>query len=210
MSPFSIKKSLALIAGVVILAMVMYACGSSTTPATPTSVQPTLQAPTLAQSASPTVPTDSATAQATITEAASEGAITEQPGSTQAATSPGSATLTSSGVMIVVSNQAIGQDNSLMISKVRATQPGWVVIYGDTDGQPGEVVGWAPVRQGENDQIKLTLTGTSVQSAVSGGMLWAVLHVDMGAPGTFEFPGVDAPLKDASGNLVMTSFRVTH
>ena len=39
--------------------------------------------------------------------------------------------------------------------------------------------------------------------------LFAMLHVDAGAIGDYEFPGDDVPARDADDNVVVTPFVVT-
>src|SRR5258708_37916611 len=97
---------------------------------------------------------------------------------------------------VVVSDQVV-MDGSIWIDKVVAVQDGWIVIHaGD---KSGTVIGWAPVKAGENDKVQVWIDLTKGTPTIS-----AMLHVDAGKVDTYEFPGADAPVKDAAGNVVKT------
>jgi len=93
---------------------------------------------------------------------------------------------------------------ALVVAKVVSPGQGWVVVHADNNGSPGRVLGHAPVKAGENADVSVPLDEPLAQ----GGTLWAMLHVDAGEPGKYEFPGVDAPLTHAA-KIVMQEFRVT-
>jgi hypothetical protein len=145
-----------------------------------------------------------------MTEAMTEPAMTEamtEPAMTEAMTEPA---MTEDAMMkgadsVAVSDQKLGSDNSLVVDKVMASADGWIVIHADANGKPGAVLGHAAVKKGENDKVKVVLDDTKDL----GGAVWAMLHIDAGTLGTYEFPGSDAPVKDAGGAIVMLSFKVT-
>lgn len=83
--------------------------------------------------------------------------------------------------------------------------PGWVVIHEDDNGSPGAVIGHAAVSDGENQNIEVTLE----RPAVDGETLHAMLHVDEGTVGTYEFPGDDVPATDSNNDVVVAPFVVT-
>jgi hypothetical protein len=82
---------------------------------------------------------------------------------------------------------------------------GWIAIYNDEDGHPGALLGYAPVSPGQNNNVRVTLSATTALP----GKAWAVLLVDGGTTGTFEFPGADMPYRDSAGNFAQASFNVT-
>jgi hypothetical protein len=105
-----------------------------------------------------------------------------------------------------VLDQKLGVGNTLTVDRVMAAQNYWIVIRADDNGQPGAVVGYAPVAVGENAQVVVTITDPD---GITTPQLWAVLHADAGVGGKFEFPGTDTPVLDGSGGPVMESFNVT-
>lgn len=103
---------------------------------------------------------------------------------------------------VTVDDQAV-QDGTVTIAQVVSDGPGWIVIHADQNGAPGPVVGHAAVSDGENNNVVVTIDTASATST-----LYAMLHMDAGTVGTYEFPGADAPVS-AEGQPVMVSFSVT-
>jgi len=124
--------------------------------------------------------------QITITAAGGGGAAPAEPASVDA------------------DNQPI-KDNSITVAEVYAEQDGWIVAHLDENGAPGKVLGFTAVKKGESNNVVIKLS----ESVPVGGKLWPMLHVDAGAIGTYEFPGADAPVKDAAGKVVMKQITVT-
>lgn len=97
---------------------------------------------------------------------------------------------------------------TVVIDSVVSEGDGFIVIHRDNDGSPGEVIGHAPVSDGENTDVEVTLDG----DVEDGETLWAMLHTDDNTMGTYEFgdvEGADAPVTDADGDIVMQSFTVS-
>jgi hypothetical protein len=85
-------------------------------------------------------------------------------------------------------------EGQLTIASVTSPQPG-LVVYALQEGELGEVLGYTAVTPGRN--TNLTLTIDPLQATPS---LAAILHVDAGSPGEFEYPdGPDVPLEFESG-----------
>lgn len=80
---------------------------------------------------------------------------------------------------------------------------GWMVIHADEGGKPGPVLGQAPVKDGLNINVAVTLS----QAPTTGTKLHAMLHTDAGTAGTYEFPGADAPVM-VGDMIVMKPFMV--
>ena len=95
-------------------------------------------------------------------------------------------------------------NNTVVVESVIAPEPGWVDVHAEAEvaGNPGAVIGYAPVQPGENTYVLV-----SVDPAKVTPVLYAVLHVDRGQPGVFEFPGTDEPVK-VDGKSVTASFHV--
>ena len=109
-----------------------------------------------------------------------------------------------SGGSVDVSDQAVA-NNAITVANVNAAQDGWIVAHLDEGGKPGKVLGQTAVKAGDNKNVSIALS----EAVPVGGKLWPMLHVDAGTIGTYEFPGADTPVKDASGNIVMKQITVT-
>lgn len=91
-------------------------------------------------------------------------------------------------------------DGKIVIARATATDPSWVVIHADDDGAPGEVIGFAPLNPGENNDVIVEIDTEAATST-----LHAMLHDDNGEVGVYEFPGPDTPT-EIDGNIVMAEF----
>jgi plastocyanin/glucose/arabinose dehydrogenase len=103
---------------------------------------------------------------------------------------------------VTVSDQELSE-GTVTIAAVTAAEPGWIVVHADEDGGPGPVIGFAPVSAGENENVVV-----EVDEAGATDTLHAMLHVDAGVAGEYEFPGEDGPVT-VDGNVVMQPFRLT-
>lgn len=106
---------------------------------------------------------------------------------------------------VLVNAQMEIKNGSVTIDKIVSKGPGWITIHADADDQPGAVIGYAPVNDGENLNI-----GVSVDAKKVTPKLYAMLHIDAGVIGTYEFPGTDVPALDDQGKAVSPSFMVTN
>lgn len=90
-------------------------------------------------------------------------------------------------------------------TKVVAPANGWMVVHRTADGsKPGPVVGYAPLREGENTDVAAILT----EPAASGDMLMLMVHGEDGGmqTGGFEYSlgaKEDGPIR-VDGGLVMS------
>jgi hypothetical protein len=105
---------------------------------------------------------------------------------------------------ITVSDQTIGQDNTISVSQIVSPTQGWIVIHTQQDGAPGPAIGYSMVQAGTNSNVSV-----EIDSERRTDTLYAMLHEDTGVMGEFEFPDADPPVTDAQGNVVMESFVVT-
>jgi flagellar biosynthesis GTPase FlhF len=101
---------------------------------------------------------------------------------------------------VTVSDQE-SDGTSVTIANVAAAVPGWIVIHIDADGRPGPVLGQTAVEVGDNSDVVVELDPPLEEDTV----LWAMLHVDEGEAGVYEFPGPDGPVRDGD-MIVMTPF----
>jgi LPXTG-motif cell wall-anchored protein len=103
---------------------------------------------------------------------------------------------------VTVSDQAI-EDGTVTVDTVVSDGPGWMVIHADQDGAPGPVIGWAAVEDGENMDVVV-----EIDTEAATDTLWAMLHIDAGEVGTYEFPGADGPVP-VEGEVLVEPFAIT-
>ena len=156
----------------VLVALVVAACGQ----AAPTAISPT-QPPAAAPTTLPAT----------------------QPPTAAPSTSPAPVAITPA---VTVADQAI-VDGKVTIAQVVSAGPGWLVVHAQKDGAPGLVIGYSPVKEGDNSDVVVMIDVANATST-----LYAMLHADMGTAGTYEFPGADVPVK-VDGQVVTPAFAVT-
>jgi predicted lipoprotein with Yx(FWY)xxD motif len=105
-------------------------------------------------------------------------------------------------LIVDVTDQPI-QDGTVTMNDVVSIGPGWLVIHIDDQGNPGEVIGFAPVRPGHNPNLAV-----KIDPAKATPVLFAMLHVDAGTVGTYEFPGPDIPAME-NGQMVSPAFQAS-
>jgi hypothetical protein len=117
---------------------------------------------------------------------------------------------------IIVRDQDI-TSGVITIDSVTAPQDGWVVVYKDPNFSSGDIVGYAPVMQGVNTNVKVTLDARRVDATATRAYalptLWVRLHVDNPVMGLFEWglhnlPYNDAPVME-NGHPVIAEFGTT-
>ena len=91
-------------------------------------------------------------------------------------------------------------DGTVTIVHATVTGPGWVVIHADDNGKPGAVIGHAPLVEGVNTNVVVP-----IDTEAATPILHAMLHVDAGVVGEYEFPGPDVPVKIGDA-IVMARF----
>jgi hypothetical protein len=95
----------------------------------------------------------------------------------------------------IVADDQVVKSDSVLVNMVVAMKPGWVVIFTDENGQPGKLLGYAAVSAGTSNDIKVT-----IDSKKATDKMIAMLTIDAGTIGTFEYPGPDVPVKSAYVN----------
>lgn len=98
----------------------------------------------------------------------------------------------------------------LTVDSVTAAQAGWIVIYKESNFTDGEILGYAPVQQGVNKAVKVTLNTARLKLDEQIYTLWARLHVDGGVMGLFEWGLRGLPFDDGpvvqNGQQVVAAF----
>ena len=109
---------------------------------------------------------------------------------------------------VAVENQTVGSEVS--VGRAFHDQGFWVVIHADDNGSPGQILGKKKFEAGDRQDVSVSLDQALSQS-VDGdsAKLWAMLHVDKGEKGTFEFgenDNTDAPVTGGQGDVEQVSF----
>lgn len=87
--------------------------------------------------------------------------------------------------MVMATDQSV-ENGIVAAEKVAASENGWLVVHRtDADMKPGPVVGYAPLRAGENTDVAAILT----EAVAPGEMLMLMVHGETGgmATGVFEY-----------------------
>lgn len=104
---------------------------------------------------------------------------------------------------VTVRDQALGEGSAVTIAQVKAADAGWLVIHASDDGAPGPVIGHSAVESGDNENVVV-----EIDTEAATATLFAMLHVDAGEMGVYEFPGADGPVR-VDGNVVVRPFMLT-
>ncbi len=95
-------------------------------------------------------------------------------------------------------------EKTVTIQSVVLNHSGFIAVHGEIENAPGPVVGVsALLSAGEHQLVQVAVNPTQKLE----GTYFAMLHTDNG-DGLYQFPGVDGPVKDSNGNIVMASFNV--
>jgi hypothetical protein len=81
-------------------------------------------------------------------------------------------------------------NNEIVIERVISNGPGWIAIYNELDGQPGFIIGSAPLADGLNEQVAVSLLPSRLTP-----QLYARLHVDSEPGDDFNFPAQDPEVR---------------
>ncbi len=75
------------------------------------------------------------------------------------------------GNTIVITNQAVGE-YTVSVEKVVLSQEGYIVIFNDNDGVPGDIIGESELIDGEQGQVQVTLSRVLGEDEVYYAMLF--------------------------------------
>ena len=113
---------------------------------------------------------------------------------------------------VTVNDQAV-ENGSLTISETLAAQIGFVVLHRDTGNDSPVVpasIGHGQVYTGQNTDLTIELN--EGETLESGDKVWAMLHIDNGTIGSYDFDGSqgsdDPPVFDQMDNIVMVQFTI--
>ncbi|NJC95304.1 MAG: hypothetical protein C3F07_15690 [Anaerolineales bacterium] len=180
-------KTKSLLTTILLFTLALSACAPK--PSTPTKAAPT----TAVQKTEPT---------GTKVPPTVESKPTEKP--TEAATQAVTATPENLSVNVLSINDQTGANGDILINLVTAKKPGWVAVFTDNKGQPGTLLGYVPVPAGTSEDVKVPVDRAKVTSKMI-----AVLFVDAGTIGTFEYPGADEIAVESGNNVMMVFNKIT-
>lgn len=113
---------------------------------------------------------------------------------------------------VVVNDQAV-DEGSVTISETMTGQIGFVVLHRDTGNDSPVVpasIGHGQVYTGQNNDLVITLDDG--ETLETGEKVWAMLHIDNGTIGSYDFDGTaesdDPPVFDDMENVVMVQFTI--
>ena len=90
---------------------------------------------------------------------------------------------------------------TVVIQEAVSPSRGWVVLQDVINGQPGRVLGYAPVGAGLNRWVRVRLDAEPQSS------LYAALYLDSGTAGALDIPGPDSPVT-VDGAPLIARFRI--
>ena len=177
-----------------VLTMVLAACAPKAAAPTeqatvPTSRPPATKPATAPTKAGKTAPTAIPTAIPTQKSATTPTGPTPTEGPFFTPT-PGPALIND----IIVKDQDL-KSGTVLVSMVDALKPGWVAVFTDENDQPGKLLGYAAIPTGTSSDVSVTVDSKNATSKMI-----AMLLVDAGTIGTFEYPGPDVAVKNADVN----------
>ncbi len=135
-------------------------------------------------------------------------AFAQGTGTSSQSSTTGGANTSGSGA-IVVSAQDV-PFNQVVVQSVNAPADGWLLIRKDVQGQPGGVIGYAPVHAGLNQGLRVDLRIQSSSSSRQGAnannitsVLWAELVSDPNASNPLTSPSASA---ESAAPVAMVAF----
>jgi len=92
---------------------------------------------------------------------------------------------------------------TVTVADVVSAGPGWLVIHRQDSGDVGPAIGYTAVKDGDNKNVVV-----KIDPSKATPVMYAMLHVDAGIVGAYEFPGPDAPVI-GDGQMISPSFKTT-
>jgi hypothetical protein len=80
-------------------------------------------------------------------------------------------------------------DGQIVVDRVISNGPGWLVAYFDDEGEVGLIIGSAPLADGLNERVAITLLEAAVTETI-----YLMLHEDTNPGDAFDFPRNDPPV----------------
>jgi predicted lipoprotein with Yx(FWY)xxD motif len=90
---------------------------------------------------------------------------------------------------------------SVIVADAVSQGPGWIAIHNQVNGNIGEAIGEAHLSNGDNKNVLV-----KIDPAQATAVMYAMLHIDAGTVGKYEFPGPDVPIQ-VNGQMLSPSFK---
>jgi plastocyanin len=102
-----------------------------------------------------------------------------------------------------VKEQAPGK--TFLVESIYIKDGGFITVRKDDSGNPGKIVGVSTLLPpGYNENIKINLS----EETKDGQRVYVMAYTDGDGSGRFEFPGLDIPANDASGNMLIAGVNI--
>ncbi len=92
---------------------------------------------------------------------------------------------------------------SVIVADAYSQGPGWMVIHNQINGTVGDAIGETQLNGGDNTNIVI-----KIDPSKASPVMYAMLHVDAGTVGVYEFPGPDVPVL-LNGDMLSPAFNAT-
>jgi hypothetical protein len=110
----------------------------------------------------------------------------------------------------IVAEDQSSDGTTITVASVTLPSPGFIAVHGNSDGQPGPVIG--------NSELLPVGTSTNVvvaldQPLTATDMVFPMVHIDMNSNGVYEFfppdETIDSPGTFADGSVAVVGCEVT-
>ncbi len=107
---------------------------------------------------------------------------------------------------VTVEDQAIGEDNIVIVSEVISPIQAFIAIHQEENGSPGLAIGYTMVESGTSTNVEV-----EIDAAMVTDTLFAMLHEETEIMGEFGCPDTPMPLtiEEEIDVMAMASFTVT-
>jgi predicted transcriptional regulator len=105
---------------------------------------------------------------------------------------------------LIVSDQVMVEEGIVVIDEVIASEAGYLALYSDSDGEPGRMLAYAPVKKGSTSRLALEVNWRDATPVLHALLYSDVDENNVFSPGTEDLPVV------VTGEPVAASFRVQY
>jgi hypothetical protein len=109
----------------------------------------------------------------------------------EVAEGPSAGASAASGAALATGGEQSGDGTTVTVPQAEISGvDGWLAIHADDNGRPGEILGHAPLREGENADVVVRL-----DQPTSSGRVYAMVHADDPNDDAYTFPDGDPPVE---------------
>lgn len=110
----------------------------------------------------------------------------------------------------IVAEDQSSDGTTITVASVTLPSPGFIAVHGNSDGQPGPVIGNSELLPaGTSTDVVVTLD----QPLTATDMVFPMVHIDMNSNGVYEFfppdETIDSPGTFADGGVAVVGCEVT-